>query len=102
MTVVTAFRRQNRLFGFVASVAIAAIAAIVLTLLVVAMRWDAMAAQTLKRLALTWSIFRSGKVRGVRFGAIAKLCIVLECQPGDLLRYEPDPEDLQESVNGEE
>lgn len=48
------------------------------------------------------SMFRSGKVRGVRFGTIAKLCLVLECQPGDLLRYEPDPEDLREPGSDEE
>lgn len=40
------------------------------------------------------SLFRSGKVRGVRFSTLAKLCAVLDCQPGDLLVYDPDPEDL--------
>ena len=40
------------------------------------------------------SLFRSGKVRGVRFATLAKLCAVLECQPGDLLVYEPSDEDL--------
>jgi putative transcriptional regulator len=35
------------------------------------------------------SLFRSGKVRGVRFSTLAKLCAVLECQPGDLLAYRP-------------
>lgn len=34
------------------------------------------------------SLFRSGKVKGVRFSTLAKLCEVLECQPGELLRYE--------------
>ena len=33
------------------------------------------------------SLFRSGKVKGVRFSTLAKLCAALECQPGDLLRY---------------
>jgi putative transcriptional regulator len=36
------------------------------------------------------SLFRSGKVRGVRFSTLAKLCEALGCQPGDLLTYEPD------------
>jgi len=36
------------------------------------------------------SLFRSGKVRGVRFSTLTRLCAVLECQPGDLLRYEDD------------
>ena len=32
------------------------------------------------------SLFRSGKVRGVRFATLAKMCAVLDCQPGDLLK----------------
>ncbi|HEX7151589.1 MAG TPA: helix-turn-helix transcriptional regulator [Thermoanaerobaculia bacterium] len=40
------------------------------------------------------SLFRSGKVKGVRFSTLAKLCAALECQPGDLLAYQPAPEDL--------
>lgn len=40
------------------------------------------------------SLFRSGKVRGVRFSTLAKLCAALECQPGDLLVYDADPEDM--------
>lgn len=39
------------------------------------------------------SLFRSGKVRGVRFSTLARLCEALECQPGDLLSYEPGDED---------
>ncbi|WP_073974037.1 helix-turn-helix domain-containing protein [Erythrobacter donghaensis] len=31
------------------------------------------------------SLFRSGKVKGVRFETLAKLCEVLECRPGDIL-----------------
>lgn len=34
------------------------------------------------------SLFRSGKVKGVRFETLAKLCEVLDCQPGDLLAFE--------------
>jgi putative transcriptional regulator len=40
------------------------------------------------------SLFRSGKVRGIRFSTIAAMCAVLECQPGDLLGYVHDPADL--------
>lgn len=40
------------------------------------------------------SLFRSGKVRGVRFSTLARLCAALDCQPGDLLAYHPDPSDL--------
>lgn len=33
---------------------------------------------------------KNGRARGVRFSTLAALCEVLECQPGDLLRWEPD------------
>ncbi len=41
------------------------------------------------------SMFKSGKIRGVRFSTIAKMCAVLNCVPGDLLGYVPDPADLE-------
>ncbi len=41
------------------------------------------------------SLFKSGKVRGVRFATIARMCAVLECLPGDILTYQFDPVDLQ-------
>jgi len=40
------------------------------------------------------SLFRSGKVRGLRFATLAKMCAVLRCLPGDLLDYRPDASDL--------
>ena len=40
------------------------------------------------------SLFRSGKVRGVRFGTLAKLCLALDCTPGELLGYARDEADL--------
>lgn len=36
------------------------------------------------------SLFRSGKVKGVRFETLAKLCEALNCTPGDLLSFDPD------------
>jgi len=39
------------------------------------------------------SLFRSGKVRGVRFSTLAKLCAALDCQPGDLLAYAAGPDE---------
>lgn len=39
------------------------------------------------------SLFRSGKVRGIRFATLARMCVVLGCRPGDLLDYDPDPAD---------
>ena len=41
------------------------------------------------------SLFRSGKVKGIRFRTLAKLCAVLECAPGDLLGYDFDPDDMK-------
>jgi putative transcriptional regulator len=40
------------------------------------------------------SLFRSGKVKGIRFSTLARLCAALGCRPGDLLDYDPDPADL--------
>lgn len=40
------------------------------------------------------SLFRSGKVRGIRFRTLAKLCAALDCSPGDLLVHEPDATDF--------
>ena len=36
------------------------------------------------------SLLKSGKVRGVRFETLSAICQELECQPGDLLEFEPD------------
>jgi putative transcriptional regulator len=41
------------------------------------------------------SLFRSGKVKGIRFRTLAKLCAALGCRPADLLDYDFDPADLQ-------
>lgn len=41
------------------------------------------------------SLFRSGKVRGIRFSSLAAICAVLECRPGDLLDYDFDPADVR-------
>lgn len=39
------------------------------------------------------SIFKTGKARAVRFSTLSALCRELDCQPGDLLIYEPGPDD---------
>jgi len=36
------------------------------------------------------SLLKSGKVRGIRFETLEKICEYLDCQPGDILSYEPD------------
>ncbi len=35
------------------------------------------------------SLLKSGKVKGVRFETLEKICEALDCQPGDLLEYRP-------------
>lgn len=47
------------------------------------------------------SLFRSGKVRGLRFSTLSRMCAVLECVPGDLLNYQFDAADLSQPVIGE-
>ncbi len=42
------------------------------------------------------SLFRAGKVKGVRFSTLAKLCAALGCQPGDLLEYEPGDDEEED------
>ena len=38
------------------------------------------------------SLLKSGKVRGVRFDTLARICAALGCQPGDILEYVPGEE----------
>lgn len=36
------------------------------------------------------SLLKSGKVKGVRFATLEKICAALQCQPGDLLEFRAD------------
>jgi putative transcriptional regulator len=36
------------------------------------------------------SLLKSGKVKGVRFSTLEKICEILDCQPGDLLEFRRD------------
>ncbi|MFD5483416.1 helix-turn-helix domain-containing protein [Streptomyces hawaiiensis] len=36
------------------------------------------------------AVLKNGRAKAVRFSTLAALCEVLECQPGDLLRWETD------------
>jgi putative transcriptional regulator len=36
------------------------------------------------------SLLKSGKVKGIRFDTLNRICMVLDCQPGDILEYVPD------------
>ena len=34
------------------------------------------------------SLLRSGKVKGLRFSTLDKICEILACQPGDIIEYQ--------------
>ncbi|MDN3516273.1 helix-turn-helix transcriptional regulator [Aquisalimonas lutea] len=36
------------------------------------------------------SLLKRGKVKGIRFETLARICEYLDCQPGDILRYTPE------------
>ena len=38
------------------------------------------------------SILKTGKARAIRFSTLNAICGALSCQPGDILRFEPDAE----------
>lgn len=40
------------------------------------------------------SILKTGKARAIRFSTLDALCRELNCQPGDLVVFEPGPGDL--------
>ena len=39
------------------------------------------------------SILKTGKAKAIRMSTMNEICGVLQCQPGDLLEYRPDPEE---------
>lgn len=39
------------------------------------------------------SLIKTGRIKGIRFNTLEKICEFLECQPGDLLEYVPEAED---------
>ena len=36
------------------------------------------------------SILKTGKARAIRFSTLVAICAALDCQPGELLGYEPE------------
>ena len=69
--------------------------AIVVTLDVMLARRKMRSRELAERIGITeqnLSLLKSGKVKGVRFETLEKICEALDCQPGDLLVYEPDEE----------
>lgn len=45
------------------------------------------------------SLLKSGKVKGIRFDTLEKICEALNCQPGDLLEYRPTPQERNDEQN---
>lgn len=37
------------------------------------------------------SNIKTGKISAIRFSTLDAICRVLDCQPGDLLEYRPEP-----------
>ena len=36
------------------------------------------------------AVLKNGRAKAIRFSTLESICEVLECQPGDLLEWEPD------------
>lgn len=36
------------------------------------------------------SVLKTGRAKAVRFSTLNEICRALECQPGDILKYEPE------------
>lgn len=47
------------------------------------------------------AVLKNGRAKAVRFTTLAALCEALDCQPGDLLRWEPeDPPEAMVGTGG--
>jgi putative transcriptional regulator len=44
------------------------------------------------------SILKQGKVKGIRFATLEAICRYLDCQPGDLLEYRADVDELSQKT----
>jgi len=67
--------------------------AIVVTLDVMLARRKMRSKELAERIGITEanvSLLKSGRVKGVRFETLEKICEVLGCQPGDILEHRPD------------
>jgi putative transcriptional regulator len=41
------------------------------------------------------SILKTGKARAIRFSTLEAICEALSCQPGDILRFEPEQKERE-------
>jgi putative transcriptional regulator len=44
------------------------------------------------------SILKTGKARAIRFSTLDAICEALSCQPGDILRFEPEQAERERPV----
>jgi putative transcriptional regulator len=47
------------------------------------------------------SILKTGKARAIRFSTLDAICQALACQPGDILRFEPDSAEQENEAAAE-
>ena len=67
---------------------------IVIDIDVMAARRKISVGQLAERIGITpanLAVLKNGRAKAVRFTTLEALCQALECQPGDLLRWEPEP-----------
>jgi putative transcriptional regulator len=75
---------------------------IVVTLDVMLARRKMKAKDLAERVGITeanLSLLRTGKVKGVRFETLAKICEALDCKPGDLLDVEAGAAGVEDSAD---
>ena len=48
------------------------------------------------------SILKTGKARAIRFSTLEAICEALSCQPGDILRFEPEQADRERAATASE
>jgi putative transcriptional regulator len=39
------------------------------------------------------SLLKQGKVKGIRFDTLERICQYLKCEPGDILKYKPNSDE---------
>jgi putative transcriptional regulator len=47
------------------------------------------------------AVLKNGRAKAVRFTTLDAICRVLECQPGDILRWVPDEDDAAGTSAGD-
>lgn len=46
------------------------------------------------------SLLKTGKVKGMRFSTLDAICVILNCQPGDILEQIPNPQQAEPAAGG--